>query len=411
MSLHICIDARMPDGAAGGIQQVVLGLTAGLAELGGPERYSYLVQPGGGEWLRPHLPANAALVEVTTQVARGRSSLARFVRRPFVDRIWQKIGMRAGPLALKVPHSDGTVEAIGADIVHFTWQRGFITSVPSVYHPHDLQHLHLPAMFSPRERAGRDVLYRTLAQQADIVAVSSEWTRQDMIRHLRLPPERVRVVPLAPATAAYDEPTQVEIAAARRKWALPDAFIFYPAQTWRHKNHIGLLEALAELRDRRGLYVPLVCSGAFNDHYPLILRRCEELGLTAQVQFLGFVSPSELQALYGLARAVVIPTRFEAASFPLWEAFLAGTPAACSTVTSLPEQAGQAALLFDPDDVTAMADAIERLWKDSALRRTLAERGQARVKALTWQSTARQFTAIYHEIVARRTTAGGDIAA
>ena len=97
----------------------------------------------------------------------------------------------------------------------------------------------------------------------------------------------------------------------------------------------------------------------------------------------------------------MIPTKFEAASFPLWEAFSAGVAAASSNVTSLPEQAGDAALLFDPDSLDDMAAAIDRLWNDSALRRLLIERGRARVDAFRWDRTARTFRAHYRRLAGR----------
>jgi len=100
----------------------------------------------------------------------------------------------------------------------------------------------------------------------------------------------------------------------------------------------------------------------------------------------------------------VIPTLFEAASFPLWEAFQAGVPAACSNVTSLPEQAGDAALVFDPRDERAIAAAIEQLWTDHELRLVLAIRGRQRVAAFTWERTARTFRALYRQCAGRRLT-------
>jgi glycosyltransferase involved in cell wall biosynthesis len=94
----------------------------------------------------------------------------------------------------------------------------------------------------------------------------------------------------------------------------------------------------------------------------------------------------------------VIPSRFEAASGPLWEAFEAGTPAACSNVTSLPEQAGDAAIVFDPDDVDAIADALLRLWTDSELRSALVTKGSERIRAFTWARTARTYRALYRRL-------------
>jgi glycosyltransferase involved in cell wall biosynthesis len=102
----------------------------------------------------------------------------------------------------------------------------------------------------------------------------------------------------------------------------------------------------------------------------------------------------------------VIPTKFEAASGPLWEAFSAGVPAACSTVTSLPEQAGGAALLFDPDDIEQIANAIRSLWTDKTVRMKLAELGRTRVKQFTWDTTARVFRAHYRRLGGRTLDAG-----
>ena len=105
--------------------------------------------------------------------------------------------------------------------------------------------------------------------------------------------------------------------------------------------------------------------------------------------------------MYRLCRCVVIPTKFEAASGPLWEAFAAGVPAACSNVTSLPDQAGDAALLFDPCQPEEIAGAIHQLWRDEALRRSLVERGKRNVARFTWERTARIFRAHYRRIANR----------
>ena len=151
----------------------------------------------------------------------------------------------------------------------------------------------------------------------------------------------------------------------------------------------------------KGLVIPFVSSGRCNSFYPRIEKHIKELRLGSQVQFLGFVSPLELQCLYRLCRCVVIPTRFEAASFPVWDAFLAGTPVACSNVTSLPQQVGDAALVFDPEDTQAIANAIERLWTDQTLCRELIERGRTNVARFSWNRTARQFRAHYRRIAGR----------
>ena len=409
--LRVCIDARLTD-TSGGVQQLVIGLAHGLSQLDdGPEEYLFLARQGEDEWLRPHIAGASRFMSLPPRPApRLWRRLAREARRqlnaaaPGARSLLGKLPARLFQPRGPQP-SDGTIERAGVDIMHFTAQTGaFLTEVSSIYHPHDLQHLHLPQFFSPRERRDRELTYRTFCRQARMVAVSSAWTKRDVIEQYGLPEEKVQVVPLAPPLAAYPIPTEGDLLAARTRLTLPEAFLLYPAQTWAHKNHLGLLEALAALLRGHGIAAPLVCCGQQNSFFPTIERRVRALGLQDQVRFVGFVSPVELQSLSRLCRAVVVPTKFEAGSFPMWEAFLAGAPVACSTVTSLPEQAGDAALLFDADRPEEMAGAIARLWTDPALRAQFAARGRERVAHFTWDRTARVFRAHYRRIAGRPLT-------
>ena len=182
------------------------------------------------------------------------------------------------------------------------------------------------------------------------------------------------------------------------------SFAFYPAVTWPHKNHLRLLEALAALRDR-GVLVPLVCTGYREaTHWPQIEARVRELNLDNQVQFLGIVPAQQLRAIYRLARFVVIPTLFEAASAPVFEAWNEGVPVACSTVTSLPQQVGDAALLFDPTSVEGIAAALVRMVTDESLRSTLVASGRRRLQDFSWERTARAYRALYRRAAGRRLT-------
>lgn len=405
--LRVCIDARLGEGA-GGIQQFVMGLVSGLSRLcDGDEEYVVLGDRRTRSWLPELPPERWSLVLLPAPSHRGLTVWAKELALRASPRLAEALGN--APIVWKVapppiPRSDGTVERLRPDLVHFTTQAAFLTRIPSIYHPHDLQHLHLPALFSRRARLLREQSYRAFCEQARMVAVSSTWTREDVLLRYSLPPEKVRVIPLAPATEAYTAPAAEEVAELVRARRLPPRFAFYPAQTWPHKNHLALLEALALLR-RSGVTVPLVCSGHLSPHSTSIRRRAEALGVAADTHLLGFVTPLELQCLYRASTCVVIPSLFEAASFPLWEAFLAGVPAACSNVTSLPAQAGDAALVFDPRDPEAMAHAIHRLWMDEPLRATLVERGRRNVARFGWGRTARTFRAHYRRLTGRGVTA------
>jgi glycosyltransferase involved in cell wall biosynthesis len=401
--LRVAIDARVLAGEMGGVESVLIGLAKGLSELDGDsEEYLFLAYEDRADWLRPYLGGMARIFPM--KAALG--SLARPWRRrlktlsPRLAGMWGRRPAVLGPRP-RPPVSDGTLEAAGVDVIHFLVQTGFLTKVPSIYHPHDLQHIHLPQYFTPSHFRWREANYRALCEQAAMVAVASTWTKHDVERQYGLPADRVVVVPLAPPTGAVRKLSSKEVDSVARRLNLPSQYIFYPAQTWPHKNHIRLLEALRQLRDR-GLVIPLVSTGQQNEHFQTIERKARELGLTEQIRWLGYRPSDEMPAIYQRATCVVIPSEFEAASGPLWEAFLAGVPAACSNVTSLPEQAGDAAIIFDPRSHTEIAEAIQRLWLDEPLRNALVERGRQRVGHFTWDRTARIFRAHYRRIGGRQ---------
>jgi glycosyltransferase involved in cell wall biosynthesis len=401
--LRVCLDARVIPGKSGGLEQFIIGMANGLSSLrDGDEEYLFLVNQECADWITPYLGGACRLL-----IAQG--SGARRWRRsvisvPAVRHAWDWLSPFFGPATVSLPVSDGTVERAGVEVMHMTLQLGFLTDLPTIYHPHDLQYMHLPQYFSRRRRLTSDVYLRTLSERANLVAVASSWCKQDVMRQYGIAEEKIAVVPLAPASSTYAPPTAQDIETVSSLFSLPPAFVFYPAQTWPHKNHISLLKALAWLRDRRGIVVPFVSSGFCNDFFPTIQAAIRELRLDAQVKFLGFVSTLQMQCLYTLSRCVVIPTKFEAASFPLWEAFLAGVPAACSNVTSLPEQAGDAALIFDPENIEQIAKAIETLWINESLRADLSARGRAKVAQFSWNTTARTFRSHYRRLANRDQT-------
>ena len=398
--LRVCIDARVDPAHAGGVAAVLLGLARGLSELrDGDEQYLFLVPAEGAQWLEPYADA-AAFLRTTARnsTASARRSIGRIPgARPAYE---AAMGFRPSGW-MPIARSDGTVEAASVDLIHFVAQAAFITEVPTIYHPHDLQHVHLPGNFTRAQRRRRELEYGTFCRQAAMVAVTSEWVRDDVVRHYGLPVEKIAVVPWAPPTLAYQAPDDATLAEIKTRLDLPSRFLFYPAYAWPHKNHLALFRAVARLRDEDGLSVALVCTGGASPYASELLRHRRALDLDDQVRWLGFVSPADLRALFELCEGVVVPTLFEAASGPVWEAFVAGAPVACSNVTSLPGQAGDAALVFDPYDEDALVDAVRRLWVDDSLKRELARKGRERVRAFTWERTAKHFRAHYRRIAGR----------
>src|SRR5262249_25609875 len=158
----------------------------------------------------------------------------------------------------------------------------------------DLQHVHLPEFFNAGQRAWRERWYGELCRRAAMVAVSSDWTRHDVETHFDLPPDRVRVVPLAPLLSATPTPPPAERARIVARLGLLPRYAIYPAQTWPHKNHVRLLEALALLKSRDGRVVPLVATGSQTAHFAAIAEAATALGVADQVTWTGFLPAAEL---------------------------------------------------------------------------------------------------------------------
>jgi glycosyltransferase involved in cell wall biosynthesis len=391
--LRVCIDARLRSGQFGGVEQVLIGLAAGFSALDdGDEEYLFLVNEGDDEWIRSHVGGSSRLLPTRRSRPIRR---ARAITRGLLERL-PGIGTR-----FSVRRSDGTAERAGADLIHFPIQDAFVTELPSIYQPHDLLHLHHPEHFSAWKRERRERIYRTHCERARLVVAMTSWGKRDLLEHYGLPEDKVGVVPWASVLWEYPQPSPDDLDRLRTRLSLPGEFLLYPAQTWPHKNHEALLEALALIKRSTGLTIPLVCPGKRNRHSGQIERRMRALGLGETTTFPGFVSPVELRGLYELATALVFPSRFEGWGLPICEAFAARLPVASSNATSLPDLVGDAGLLFNPGEIESIAVAVQRLWEKEELRRELAERGHERGALFSWDRTARLLRAHYRRIDGR----------
>ncbi len=267
---------------------------------------------------------------------------------------------------------------------------------------HDLQHEHFPEFFDAKELDRRRERYLASAKAAQAVVVVDEWTRRDVLAHLDIPEDKVYVGPFGPTWGEPKAFTAEDEASLRARYGLPEKFMFYPAQTWPHKNYFRLFQAMRELKATQGLELHLVSSGHQNEHFPVIQSQAKEMGLENQVHFLGLIPGEDVPRLYLTARMTVIPSLFEGGSgIPVQEAMALGSPLAASTSCGIPDCVGDAALLFDPLDVAVMAQAIARLWTDEGLRRDLADKGRARASTSSWEKAGRTYAEIYREALRR----------
>lgn len=395
--MNVGVVARFKTGISGGVEQVVIGLAHGLSSLK-PEGdlFQFVTTGGEDDWLHPYVSGPCSIFAAPSPAPRRfRGGIKRAL--PHSRRLAEALPRLPGVRIPRPSDSDGTLENLGVDVVHFSTQDAVLTEIPSIYQPHDLLHLHHPEFLTRRQLAHRAKSYPMHCERATFVVAMTTWGKQDLEQRLGLPPDKVRIIPWAPVVSAYEVPKPDASAAVARRYGLPSEYVFYPAQTWPHKNHLGLLDALAVLRDRDGLRVKLVCSGLRNEHFPRIAHRMDRLRLGDQVKFVDFVPPEDMPWLYTRAKGLIFPSYFEGWGMPVCEAFASGLPVACSTSTSLPDLAGDAALLFDPRDPEAIAHALARLWEDEDLRADLVARGRERAEALSWKRSARLMRVLYRE--------------
>jgi glycosyltransferase involved in cell wall biosynthesis len=261
-----------------------------------------------------------------------------------------------------------------------------VLGLPQVLMVPDIQHEYCPEFFEPSALEERTRVYRDSIARAEHLCAISEFTRQTLIDKLDVSPDRVTTIPLAadPIFQALAAPGHDEAVLARHGLAA-GGYLFFPGHTWHHKNHRGAIAALRVLRDRHGLTLPLVCTGGAREAQAGIHQAIADARLQGQVRFLGYCDRGDLPALYRQAGCLVFPSLFEGFGMPVLEAMACGCPVVCSNTTSLPEIAGDAALLVDPEDPEAIAAAIAAVLREPARRDLMRRRGQLRASQFSWR--------------------------
>ncbi len=279
----------------------------------------------------------------------------------------------------------------GVDLVHSLAStapaRGRFRRVVTV---HDLIYARFPEAHAGIRDLGMRVLVPLGVRRSDRVIVDSHSTRHDLVELLGTSSERIDVVPLGIGTVARSEPLpESELRERLRLGERPIALSLSAKRP--HKNLLALIGALALIpAERRPV---LVLPGYPTEHEAALRERARLAGVEQDVRFLGWLSGEEFEGLWQVARAFVYPSLYEGFGLPVLEAMARGVPVACSNASSLPEVAGEAALLFDPHDERAIATALERLLSESDQDREEVERlrarGLERAREFTWERTAR----------------------
>jgi glycosyltransferase involved in cell wall biosynthesis len=269
----------------------------------------------------------------------------------------------------------------------------------SVVTIHDCIHLMFP-QYLPNRFALRyaKVSIGTAAKRATRVLTVSESSKRDILRFVDTEPDKIDVI-----YNAYDErfaidPNEEDVVRVRERFQLQDEFVLYAGNVKPHKNLERLIEAFDIVR-RRGLdHLKLVMIGDEISRYTALRRAVHRHQLHKYVRFLGYLPEETLAVMYRLAGVFVFPSLYEGFGLPPLEAMASGTPVVTSNVSSLPEVAGEAAVLVDPYDPVAIADGVFRVLTDEQLRKDLSRRGVARAGMFSWEQSVRRVRKIYGEV-------------
>jgi glycosyltransferase involved in cell wall biosynthesis len=259
----------------------------------------------------------------------------------------------------------------------------------SVVTVHDLGYLHYPQAHKRWSRWYLQWSTAHNARAATHLIADSEATKRDLIKHCQAPPDKISVVYPGYHPSFVPERDRNRLEAVRKRYHIPASYVIYVGTLQPRKNLRALLDAFAAVAQQdRGVH--LVIAGKKGWLYEPLFGRVQQLELGKRVHFTGYVPQEDLPALISGARLFVLPSLYEGFGMPVLEAMACGTPVICSNVSSLPEVAGDAAILVNPHETAELVRALQRLLYDDALRCNLAQKGLKQVTRFSWKRCAQE---------------------
>ena len=239
-------------------------------------------------------------------------------------------------------------------------------------------------------------LMSQVGKKADIIISDSKASAADIIKHLRIPDsqrEKVHAI----YCGVSPMPSCTDRSAASKKTNTDTRILLYVGRMDPYKNLTGAIQAFAKARELCPFPMKLLVAGSIDERYPEAPRLAKKLNVDNAIEWTGYLTDSELTKAYRKADLLLHPSRYEGFGLQILEAMTCGTPVVCSNTSSLPEVAGDAAILVDPDDSDAFAVHIQRVLTDQDLAQRMSRQGREQAARFTWDKTAQQTLELYNK--------------
>jgi glycosyltransferase involved in cell wall biosynthesis len=269
---------------------------------------------------------------------------------------------------------------------------------PSVVTFHDMTFFLYPHLHTLAKRFFFATAIRISARHANALIAISESTRQDAIRLLEIPPNKISAIPLGVDENFHPVNNEFLLADVRQRYNLPEKFILYVGVVEPRKNLPLLLKSYKTLVNE-GINHPLVIVGRFGWMYNEVLRQIDTLGLKSRIHFTGYVPQADLPIVYNLADVFVYPSIYEGFGLPPLEAMACGTPVITTAISSMPEHVGDAGILVPAEDEWALSRAIHSVLTDRMLHDQLSLKGPRQAAKFTWKRTAQETLQVYKKVL------------
>ena len=292
------------------------------------------------------------------------------------------------------------LRARGVDLLHSPhFMLPLRRACPSLVTIHDV--IYLACKEDLPSRLGR-FYYRAMmaaaVRAADRIITDSEFSKHDIMRRLNAGASQIEVIYPAVAPQFRKITDEARLQQVRSVYGIRGEYLLYTGIFKPRKNHAGLLRAFRHLLRIAG-DAQLVIAGPASEAVAELRCLAGDLGIAANVVFTGFVEELHLPALYSGAHLYACPSLYEGFGFTVLEAMACGVPVVCSTETSLPEVAGDAALYADPRNPERFGRALAEVWTNCELRDRLVQKGHKNLQRFSWAQTAEQTAALYHQVL------------